>query len=114
MKSRGLLDPNHRILVIDDNQAIHDDLRKILLGEVKTQEHLRDDESFLFAVETVPITRFEIRLGIPGPRRFGETPAVAGRRPSLRAGVCGYTDAPRMGWRGNHHSPVAHVSEPAG
>src|ERR1017187_2060902 len=65
MKSRGLLDPNHRILVIDDNQAIHNDLRKILLGEVRT-EHLLDDETLLFAVEAVPLTKFEIDSAFQG------------------------------------------------
>jgi PAS domain S-box-containing protein len=66
MKSPVLLGPNHRILVIDDNQAIHDDLRKILLGEVKTQERLQDDEALLFGIEAVPITKFEIDSAYQG------------------------------------------------
>jgi PAS domain S-box-containing protein len=66
MKSPGLLEPNHRILVIDDNKAIHDDLRKILLGEVKTQEHLQDDEAFLFGIEAMPINKFEIDSAYQG------------------------------------------------
>jgi CheY-like chemotaxis protein len=66
MKSPTLLEPNHRILVIDDNKAIHDDLGKVLLGEVKTQEHLQDDESLLFGIEAAPITRFEIDSAYQG------------------------------------------------
>ena len=66
MTPPSLLEPNHRILVIDDNQAIHDDLRKILLGEVDTQEHLQDDEALLFGMETLPITRFEIDSAYQG------------------------------------------------
>ena len=66
MKSRGLLEPNHRILVIDDNHAIHADLRKILLGKVKTQERLQDDESFLFDVAAMPVTKFEIDSAFQG------------------------------------------------
>jgi len=66
MNSPGLLEPNHRILVIDDNPAIHDDLRKILLGEVKTQEHLQDDEAALFGIEAVPVTKFEIQSAYQG------------------------------------------------
>jgi CheY-like chemotaxis protein len=66
MKSPGVFEPNHRILIIDDNRAIHDDLRKSLLGEVKTQEHLQDDEAFLFGGEAVPITRFEIDSAFQG------------------------------------------------
>jgi len=52
--------------VIDDNPAIHDDLRKILLGEVKTQEHLQDDEAALFGIEVVPVTKFEIQSAYQG------------------------------------------------
>jgi PAS domain S-box-containing protein len=66
MNSPSLLEPNHRILVIDDNKAIHDDLRKILLGEVQTQEHLQDDEALLFGIEAMPITRFEIDSAYQG------------------------------------------------
>jgi PAS domain S-box-containing protein len=66
MRSPGLLEPNHRILVIDDNTAIHDDLRKILLGEGTTQENLRDDEELLFGAEPVPITKFEIDSAYQG------------------------------------------------
>ena len=56
----GLLEPNHRILVIDDNPAIHDDLRKILLGEGDASDDLREDEELLFGAEPVVTTRFEI------------------------------------------------------
>ena len=66
MKSSELLAPNHRILVIDDNKAIHDDLRKILLGDVETQESLQDHEACLFDVEAMPITRFEIDSAYQG------------------------------------------------
>jgi PAS domain S-box-containing protein len=52
--------------VIDDNTAIHDDLRKILLGEVKAQDNLRDDEQLLFGAEPVSITRFEIDSAYQG------------------------------------------------
>ena len=66
MTSPGLLEPNHRILVIDDNTEIHDDLRKILLGEAAAQENLRDDEELLFGAEPVPITKFEIDSAYQG------------------------------------------------
>ena len=66
MNLPGLFEPNHRILVIDDNKAIHDDMRKILLGEVATQESLQDDESLLFGLEAMPITRFEIDSAYQG------------------------------------------------
>jgi PAS domain S-box-containing protein len=66
MTPPSCLEPNHRILVIDDNQAIHDDLRKILLGEVDTQEHLQDDETLLFGMQSLPIVRFEIASAYQG------------------------------------------------
>jgi PAS domain S-box-containing protein len=66
MKSTGRFEPNHRILVIDDNQAIHDDMRKILIGEVTTQERLQDDEALLFGVEAVPVTKFAIDSAYQG------------------------------------------------
>jgi PAS domain S-box-containing protein len=60
MKSSGLFEPNRRILVIDENRAIHADLRKILLGDVDTKERLEADEAFLSGEEALPITKFEI------------------------------------------------------
>jgi PAS domain S-box-containing protein len=58
--------PNHRILVIDDNRAIHDDMRKILAGEGGGQPDLLDDESLLFGAQTLPSTRFEIDSAYQG------------------------------------------------
>ncbi|MGC4052299.1 MAG: response regulator [Paludibaculum sp.] len=66
MTTTGLLEPNHRILVIDDNKAIHDDLRKILLGEIEAQENLQQDECILFGAEPIPLTRFEIDSAYQG------------------------------------------------
>jgi PAS domain S-box-containing protein len=88
MKSPGLLEPNRRILVIDDNKAIHDDLRKILLGEVKTQEHLQDDEALLFGVEAMPITKFEIDSAYQGQEGLAKLQqALADGRPYALAFV---------------------------
>src|ERR1035437_4538902 len=88
MKSRGLLEPNHRILVIDDNHAIHADLRKILLGKVKTQERLQDDESFLFDVAAMPVTKFEIDSAFQGQEGLAKLEqSLAERRPYALAFV---------------------------
>src|SRR5271157_3957324 len=88
MRSPGLLEPNHRILVIDDNKAIHDDLRKILLGELKTQENLQDDEAFLFAIEVVPITKFEIDSAYQGQEGLAKLQqSLAEQRPYALAFV---------------------------
>ena len=88
MKSTSLIEPNHRILVIDDNKAIHDDLRKILLGEVEAQAHLQDDEAILFGVEAVPITRFEIDSAYQGHEGLSKLEqALAEERPYALAFV---------------------------
>ena len=58
----SLLEPNHRILVVDDNQSIHNDLRKILLGDVRVQERLQDDEAFLFGRDAAPVTKSPLPL----------------------------------------------------
>jgi PAS domain S-box-containing protein len=41
-------EPNHRILVIDDNRAIHDDIRKILIGSLDPPPELELEEAMLF------------------------------------------------------------------
>ena len=149
MSSQRWLEPNRRILVIDDNRAIHDDLRKILLGEAKTQENMQDDEELLFGAEPVTMTKFEIDSAYQGQEGFAKLEqSLAEGRPyamafvdvrmppgwdgvettahlwraypnlqvvlSLCDGICRCPDATRMGWRGNHRSPLACVSEPAG
>jgi len=51
MKSDPL--KNHRILVIDDNRAIHDDFRKILITSSSLANNLDEDEAALFGDRTV-------------------------------------------------------------
>jgi PAS domain S-box-containing protein len=64
--TRAATDLNRRILVIDDNVAIHEDLRKILSGEGEVQTELQDDEAFLFDAAPVVITNFEIDSAYQG------------------------------------------------
>jgi PAS domain S-box-containing protein len=88
MNSPSLFEPNRRILVIDDNKAIHEDMRKILLGEVPAQEQLQDDEAFLFGVEAAPITRFEIDSAYQGQEGLAKLEqALAEGRPYALAFV---------------------------
>jgi CheY-like chemotaxis protein len=49
------IDPlkNHRILVIDDNRAIHEDIRKILKTSSSLRDDLDHDEAALFGDTTV-------------------------------------------------------------
>jgi two-component system, cell cycle sensor histidine kinase and response regulator CckA len=49
------MQPNHRILLVDDNPSIHDDFRKILLGNHSRNEALDAAEAILF--DDVPAER---------------------------------------------------------
>jgi PAS domain S-box-containing protein len=66
MKSPASTEPNHRILVIDDNRAIHDDMRKVLVGENAQHAELETDEELLFGVAPLPTTCFEIDSAYQG------------------------------------------------
>jgi len=58
--------PNHRILIVDDNPAIHADLRKVLAGVSDRQADLKDDEELLFGTTEVPMEHFEIDSAYQG------------------------------------------------
>ncbi len=62
------MESNYRILIVDDNRAIHDDLRKILAGERAEESDLVSDETFLFEspVRNEATTRFEIESAYQG------------------------------------------------
>src|ERR1017187_4102722 len=66
MKPTSATEPNHRILVIDDNRAIHDDMRKVLIGDSATHADLEPDEELLFGATPVTATRFEIDSAYQG------------------------------------------------
>ena len=59
---------NHRILVIDDNSAIHDDIRKILARPKPGSAALVDEEALLFgeATESTNSASFEIDSALQG------------------------------------------------
>src|SRR5271154_2795883 len=64
------IDPlkNHRILVIDDNRAIHDDFRKILLRPADAPNDLAEEEAALFGEAASPfqLPTFEIDSAYQG------------------------------------------------
>jgi len=68
------IDPNQnrRILVIDDNRAIHEDFRKILGKKPSRSDHLAQAEADLFGdvVESVPMPEFEIDSAYQGQEGF--------------------------------------------
>jgi PAS domain S-box-containing protein len=59
---------NNRILVVDDNPAIHEDFRKILLGSTRNRSQLDAMESVLFDTPHVPVnvTTFELESAYQG------------------------------------------------
>ena len=67
MKSNDI-NPVRRILVIDDNAAIHEDFRKILMKSASRGDDLEDMESMLFGSESKPIASaaFEIDCAFQG------------------------------------------------
>jgi signal transduction histidine kinase len=69
-----VLDPNqnHRILVIDDNKAIHEDFKKILGRKKAVSSNLTDAESALFGDDTpaVQLPEFEIDSAFQGQEGF--------------------------------------------
>jgi PAS domain S-box-containing protein len=67
MINGSILDRPYRILIIDDNRAIHDDLRKSLVG-AKGRSTLVDDEALLFgaAAKAASAARFKIESAFQG------------------------------------------------
>jgi two-component system sensor histidine kinase/response regulator len=61
-------DSNHRILVIDDNKAIHDDFKKILGKRTMETDHLTKAEAVLFGAEEAKseLPQFEIDSAMQG------------------------------------------------
>ena len=49
-----ILDANHRILVVDDNRAIHEDFRKVLLASTRRDTSLDETEALLFNTPSEP------------------------------------------------------------
>jgi PAS domain S-box-containing protein len=79
---------NNRILIVDDNLAIHDDLRKVLTGEAESWADLEDDESVLFGALPIPIGTFEIDSAYQGEEALEKvTRAAAEGRPYALAFV---------------------------
>jgi hypothetical protein len=55
-------EPRPRILIVDDNLAIHEDFRKILGAKAETHARLDSIEAELFGASTAPVERAEFRI----------------------------------------------------
>ena len=66
MKSTELK-PNHRILIIDDNQSIHGDFRNILCPDNSAEAAVNEMEAELFGDKAAPaLTTFELDSAYQG------------------------------------------------
>src|SRR5208283_4534447 len=81
MNSIDTAEPSYRILVVDDNQAIHDDLRKILTGDSAADPDLLRDEEALFGTVQVHRATFQIDSAYQGQegRRMVDQALAEGR-----------------------------------
>lgn len=61
-----LPDQGHRILIADDNEAIHEDLRKILLPSSEIEDDIAADEELLFGTRTVRGRSFRLDSAFQG------------------------------------------------
>lgn len=75
---------DYRLLIIDDNEAIHTDLKKILMPATDLPE-LVEDEALLFGASVAPAVGFEIDSAFQGQEGLAclETALSAGRPYSL-------------------------------
>src|ERR1017187_10272808 len=74
---------NNRILIIDDNPSIHDDIRKVLCGDGEGNEALGSTKALLFGdeVSQPSRTRFELDSALQGKEGLAmvQQAAEAGR-----------------------------------
>ncbi|MBS1828298.1 MAG: response regulator [Acidobacteria bacterium] len=56
----------HRILIVDDNEAIHHDLRKILAPSTRLEQTMDEEEEILFGSRAPQVSQFEIGSAFQG------------------------------------------------
>ena len=66
MNVSGTDNPDYRVLIVDDNRSIHDDLRKILIGEGSGSTDLVGDEALLFDKAQIRGAHFDIDSAYQG------------------------------------------------
>lgn len=94
-------DKNRRVLVIDDNPAIHDDFRKILSPDTGATAALDRAGAELFGSTAKGISRvrYETDSAYQGAEGVQAGGAGARRRAAVRAGVRGHPHAAGRGRR---------------
>lgn len=91
---------NSRILIVDDNPAIHEDFRKVLTGELRPHPELLEAEAALFGDELPPSSNldFELDSAFQGQEALEKVKGAVGKG---RAYAAAFVDV-RMppGWDG--------------
>jgi diguanylate cyclase (GGDEF)-like protein/PAS domain S-box-containing protein len=59
-------EPNRRILIVDDNLAIHEDIVKVLAGTDAEEQALDNEETLLFETESAQTVQFQIDSAFQG------------------------------------------------
>ena len=92
---------NHRILIIDDNPAIHEDFRKILgPADAKLAEELDATEASLFGdkADAARALDFQIDSAFQGQEGLEKVRAACAEGSALRGRLCRRADAAGLGW----------------
>ena len=99
---------NRRILVIDDNVAILEDFRKVLVP-VNASDVLDQARASLFGEAPMPVQgeSFAVDFAEQGEAGLRLVKQAAGSRDALRVGLCRYAHAAGMGRRRDRHPLVA-------
>ncbi|MEO8592045.1 MAG: response regulator [Candidatus Solibacter sp.] len=71
MRQASLVESNNRILIVDDNRAIHEDLRKVLAGDSEALAGLQEDEAILFGSAADTAVVFEVDSAYQGEEALG-------------------------------------------
>ena len=83
-----MLDPNHRILIVDDDPAIHEDFRKILCPALPDRSQVHDLRAAIFnKASKAPLRqRFELVSAFQGEEAVAlVNQSIAGNRPFAMA-----------------------------
>jgi len=102
MNRPDIVSKNRRILVIDDNHAIHDDFRKILSPPATAALDATEAELFGKPADAAWQAQFEIDSAYQGQEGVLLAKKSAGSGAALRHGFCGRAHAPGLGRRGNN------------
>ena len=100
-------DDNQRILIVDDNPAIHSDIKQILQDDDTSE--FDEAAAILFGEPetTAVVMGYEIDSAYQGEEGLEKVIAGRASAASLRHGLCGYAHAARVGRASDHRTAMA-------